>query len=270
MSRGRIRRMLGRGAQREINEPAAPELTLPDAAVILPNYYDDGLMKAYGRNADALLDDRFTNAYAAGMGSGHSFTWPGVDKAVDMPWRVYMACWAATHALNVEGDFVECGVHTGMLSLAVCTYVDFNATGKTFFLFDTFSGIPEDQMSETERPRRVTENEAFYSTDTYEIAKRNFAPFPRVRLVRGMVPETLASADIGEVGYLSLDLNIVAPELAAIEFFWPKLSRGAVVLLDDYGWEEYREQKEAMDAFAARFAVPIATLPTGQGLLIKP
>jgi len=247
----------------------SPAIEVPDSAEVSEIEYNDGLMKVIGRNVDAMLEDRFVDAYRAGMNSGHKFVWPGTDKLVDMPWRAYMACWAASHALNIDGDFVECGVNTGLLSLAICRYVDFNNSGKTFYLFDTFSGIPEEQMTEEERPRRIADNEACYE-ECYDLAVRNFEPFPRAHLVRGIVPSSLAQVEIERVSYLSLDMNIVAPEMAAIQFFWPKLSRGAIVLLDDYGWFEYRQQKIAMDEFASRYGVPIATLPTGQGLLIKP
>ena len=114
--------------------------------------------------------------------------------------------------------------------------MNFNATGKSFWLFDTFQGIPEDQVSDQERAiGRLNENRAWYS-DCFEIASENFAPFPRVKLVRGKVPDALSSAPIDSVAYLSLDMNIVEPELAALEYFWDKLTPGAPVVLDDYGW----------------------------------
>ena len=44
---------------------------------------------------------------------------------------------------------------------------------------------------------------------------------------------------------------------------------GTVVLLDDYAYDGYRSQKLGMDAFARSKGVPILSLPTGQGLLLK-
>lgn len=44
----------------------------------------------------------------------------------DLRWRVYTACWAAKHASVIPGDFVECGVNRGGMSLAVMEYIDFN------------------------------------------------------------------------------------------------------------------------------------------------
>jgi hypothetical protein len=205
------------------------------------------------------------------MQSGHHIVRPpGSDDDIHIEWRVHVLLWAASQAMHVPGDFVECGVNTGIFSLAICDYLDFNATGRSFWLFDTFSGIPQEQVSERERSLgRLEENSAWFS-DCFEVATANFAPFPRAKLVRGKVPDTLSTVEIERVAYLSLDLNIVEPEIAALEFFWDKLSPGAPVVLDDYGWSAYRPQKEAMDEFASTRGVEILTLPTGQGLLLRP
>ena len=215
------------------------------------------------KNIGFLKDPRFLAAYQRGMNSGHQF-----GNSLRLEWRTHVACWAATHAKQLPGDFVECGVNTGILSLAVCEYIDFNATSKNFWLFDTFGGIPEAQISEGETERVRWENENIYF-DCWDVAQRNFASFPNARLIRGMVPETLPQAKIDKVCYLSLDMNIAAPERAAIEYFWPKLLTGAVVLLDDYGWRGYQEQKATMDQFAAQMGTEVLALPTGQGHIIK-
>jgi hypothetical protein len=232
-------------------------------------YNHDG-MKLYGKNTSFLDDRQFINAYRTGMNSGHHIGRPkGTQTDIHIEWRVHIACWAAKHATRLPGDFVECGVNTGLVSLAICEFTNFNSTGKSFLLFDTFNGIPEDQMSETEKPKRMEENINYYS-ECFDLALRNFASFPRAKLIRGKVPDTLTEVPIGRVSYLHLDMNIAAPEVAAIEFFWDKLVTGAVVLLDDYGWLHYEEQYKAMNQFAEDHNVGIATLPTGQGLLIKP
>jgi len=233
--------------------------------------YDGDNLTVYQKSADFLFDARFRRAYARGMGSGHEQVrrrHPRRDLRIE--WRIHTALWAAAHAVKLPGDFVECGVNTGIMALAICDYVDFNATGKSFWLFDTFSGIPEEQINDRERELgRARDASALYG-ESYELVRANFAPFPSARLVRGKVPDTLPTADIDDVAFLSLDMNIAAPEVAALEFFWDKLVPGAPVLLDDYGWEQFRPQKDAMDAFAAAHDVAIATLPTGQGLLLRP
>lgn len=235
----------------------------------VPSYNSDFLV-TWNKSIDFLHDERFMSAYRRGMNSGHSIG-RSRDSLEDIhiEWRIHTCCWAGWHARHLQGDLVECGTNTGIMSLAVCEYIDFNGTDKHFWLFDTFAGIPEDQISDGERKLgRLEENSMYY--DCFEVARRNFAPFPRARLIRGRVPETLRTASIESVSYLCIDMNIVDPEQAALEHFWPRLVSGGVVIFDDYGWSAYRAQKESHDAFARRHGVEILLVPTGQGLLFKP
>jgi hypothetical protein len=218
-----------------------------------------------GKHAPFLADDRFISAYRLGLASAG-------DRygRLDIAWRVAVTCWAAQHGSKLPGDFVECGVTTGIHSLAACRYVDLNSLDKSFYLFDTFCGIPVDQMSDTERPDRLAHNANYFSDDYYEQTRRNFEPFASAILIRGKVPDSLPSANIDKVCYLSLDMSITYPERKAIEYFWPKLSTGAFVVLDDYGWHGYEAQAQSMNEFARAVGVEILSLPTGQGLLAKP
>lgn len=228
-------------------------------------YNADGL-SVWGKNLEFQEEVRFRQAYEKGVRSGHRFT-SNVEH-FHIEWRVHVILWAAGLGLRREGDFVECGVNTGIFSLAIAEYHQFASSGRDFYLFDTFCGTPEEQMSEEEREKRISDNEQFYP-DCYEMVKENFSPYPNMHLVRGKVPDTLEGSGIKKVAYLSIDMNVAEAELAAIEFFWPMLADGAPVVLDDYGWTSCETQKKVLDDFAARMGTSILTLPTGQGLLFK-
>lgn len=228
--------------------------------------YNGSGLRTFGKTADFVNDPKFCQAHARGWNSGHKKT-RHID---DNRWIMHVALWAASQAARLEGDFVECGVDTGMLSLAICDWLDFNILERDFWLFDTFNGIPESQMTEAERNGIG----AWHNRESYEecfaVAQANFAPWPRCKLVRGMVPDTLSAFPQGRrVAYLSIDMNIVLPEIAAIEFFWERITPGGIVLLDDYGWSTHSAQKAAFDAFAARHGVRILSVPTGQGIMIR-
>lgn len=230
---------------------------------VVPSHAADSLW-VWHKNTQHLREPRFVAAYRRGMDNSGK-------KDLHIQWRIHTLCWAARHACHLPGDFVECGVFTGICSVAVCEYIDFNSTGKKFYLFDTFCGIPEDQITDAERKLdRVHQNRLFYGEDVWERAKQNFAPYPNAILVWGRVPETLTIHPIERVCYLHLDMNIAEPEMAAIRFFWDRLAPGAPIILDDYGWLSYAPQKEAMDAFAREEGLEILTLPTGQGMMLKP
>ena len=228
----------------------------------LPTYEHDNLTVHY-KYVPFLDDPKFRAAYAAGSAT---------EPLLQIEWRVAVICWAAQHGTKLEGDFVECGVNRGFFSRAVCEYVEFNALDKKFYLFDTFEGIPTEQMSDAESLKRSGQNAKNYPVypECYEQTRATFARFRHAILVRGKVPEALSTVPIEKVAYLSIDMNIAYPERKAIEYFWPKLSSGAFVVLDDYGWRGYEEQRAAMDEFARSAGVEILALPTAQGLLIKP
>jgi len=45
---------------------------------------------------------------------------------------------------------------------------------------------------------------------------------------------------------------------------------GAMALLDDYAYVGYGEQKKAFDKFSRIKGIKILSLPTGQGVYLKP
>jgi hypothetical protein len=234
---------------------------------IVPGVYaQDGLVSVH--NHDFMRDAAFERAYARGMqalGGREDYRWH---------WRIHVGLWAARTAARIEGDFVECGVNRGFLSSAIMQRLDWDTTGRTFWLLDTFAGLDERYVADGERPVALARNRrdlasGFYVSGPAPVVE-NFAQWKHVRIVVGAVPDTLADVDAARVAFLHLDMNCAPPEVAALAHFWPRLSPGAVVLLDDYAYVGFRSQKAAMDAFAATRDIAILSLPTGQGLIVKP
>lgn len=222
--------------------------------IFLPTYREDGLVTI--NNADFLNDAGFIRAYEAALRQQPD-TW--------IRWRSYVVQWAAHHAMRLEGDFVECGVNRAFLSMSAMTSVDFKqATDRHFYLFDTYCGLVPKQVS--------ADDAAAYRnryTDTYDFVRDTFRDWSNVTVVRGVVPDSLSMVPIGRVAYLSIDMNCVKPEIDAMKYFWPRMTPGGVIILDDYGFPGHEAQKRAADGFAVTVGVKVLTLPTGQGLIIR-
>lgn len=80
----------------------------------------------------------------------------------------------------------------------------------------------------------------------------------------------LPSVNVDKIGLLLLDLNCAAPEIAAANHFWDRIVLGGVILADDYGFAAHYVQKIALDEFAKSKGVSVLTIPTGDGIIIKP
>jgi hypothetical protein len=214
-------------------------------------------------NHDFMRDPRYVKAYEVAekaLGYDHK-----------MFWRLHVALWCASQAQKLPGDFVECGVWRGFLATAIMNYIPWPNANKQFYLFDTWEGLDERYLTEGERNNQAKlDHFKPYYANQYESVKEHFSNYPNVHLIKGSVPETLDSVEIGAVSYLSLDMNCAPPELAAAEHFWDRLVPGGMILLDDYGFVSYEDQKRGFDQFAARHGIEVLALPTGQGLMIKP
>jgi hypothetical protein len=229
------------------------------------NYAEDGLVSAH---AGGFREDaRFRDAYARGVQASG-----GVDP--QFAWRIHVALWVAETGLRAEGDFVECGVNAGFCSSAILHYLDWNRQGRRFFLIDTFAGpVLEQFTAEESQAGRMEVAKAAIAAGAYvtdlERVRANFAEWPSVVVLPGAVPDVLPMAPVEKLAFLHIDMNCAAPEVAALEYFWDRLSVGAGVLLDDYAYVGHECQRRAMDEAARRLGRSVLALPTGQGFLLR-
>lgn len=241
--------------------------TLAKAGVGVSNiqgrYSQDGLFTIH---SDRFRNDPvFRYAYNRGVEASQGF-----DSGFE--WRIHVALWAAKTALHVAGDFVECGVNAGFTSSAIMQKLEWDRTGRRFYLIDTFAGPVLTQYSQQgNRSVQFAERglaAGAYVTDLDRVRK-NFAEWENVRIVQGTVPEILETIEFGAVAFLHIDMNCALPERTALEFFWDRLSAGAIVLFDDYTYYGHDYQQDALDSFATAKGIEILSLPTGQGLLVR-
>lgn len=236
----------------------------PDTISVLDSritYNQDGLVSIM--NTDFLDEHDFVKSYSRGANTG---SW-GVEP--QNKWRIYVACWAGRECSNLEGDFVECGVFRGGLARAVIEYTNFNSLNKKFFLFDTYEGLVEKQVTTIEKQNKLDTQYAHYKNqNVYDDVVNEFST-DNVIVVQGIIPESLGDVVIDKVAFLSIDMNCMEPEIEAISYFWPKLVPGAIVILDDYEWPQHEEQRNAFKQFAKEKNTQILPMPTGQGIIIK-
>ena len=164
---------------------------------------------------------------------------------------------------SVEGEVWELGVYRG--GTAVLIRNELARTGYTTFrLFDTFAGMPA-----TDAERDLHQAGDFAGTslaEVQEIVGRD--PFLDWR--PGVVPETFAGLESAVLRFVHVDLDIYAPILATLEFAWPRMNPGAIVVFDDYGFVTCPGARAAVDEFCAARGLPLVPVPSGQAFLIKP
>lgn len=73
-------------------------------------------------HVEFLNNDRFNSSYRDALEHVSELL-----RGAEIEWRAHICCWAASQAIHLEGDFIECGVWYGILSKTICEYTDFGS-----------------------------------------------------------------------------------------------------------------------------------------------
>jgi O-methyltransferase len=168
-------------------------------------------------------------------------------------------------ARAIPGDTAECGVRYGKSSFFILHGL--NDPARPHYLCDSFEGLsqPSDIDAET-----IARREGWRAGDLAadeEIVQAKLGDFVQVRLHKGWIPDCFSGLETRTFALVHVDVDLYEPTLAAFEFFYPRLSPGAVMVCDDYGFASCPGARRAVDEyFAGRADVPIE-LPSGQALI---
>jgi O-methyltransferase len=189
-----------------------------------------------------------------------------VGTLMEARWRMWLLTRHAAYASRLPGNFAEFGVYR-----AGCARMVLGTTaldpGRRLYLFDTYSGIPDDRLTPGERQEGLGGSLADTSA---EYVRRLLSPWDPIPVVcAGDVFETIPATDTGPLAFVHLDLNAAAPTRHVLEHVYDRIVPGGVVVFDDYGWSGYEDQRRTIDEFLRDQTETIIALPTGQATFLK-
>jgi O-methyltransferase len=184
----------------------------------------------------------------------------------DVRWRMWLLTTMARQAQALEGNFAEFGVYRGGCAFMILATTE-HREGRRFFLFDTFAGIPDTHLTEEESSWGIAGMHADTSAAHVERFLGRWEG--RFETCPGDVFETLGEVDTGPLSLAHIDLNSGAATKHVLEYVYPRLVAGGVVVFDDYGQSGGAPQREVIDAFFAGRTEQVVVLPTGQAMAIK-
>ena len=203
--------------------------------------------------------------------------WPA-NGGLDEPWRSAYANSLVTPLnlhllhelterlgrLDVEGDLVECGVYKGG-SAAVLGWSMMRLEGdpRKLWLFDSFAGMPPAGERDGSYSHTLEGTYVGSEARTRELLAGVGVPPDRVEVVTGLFQETFPTVSTPRTALLHVDCDFYEPVKLTLEKFFPSLSPGGFVVLNDYGI--YKGARAATDEFLAAQGLdvePVAIDPT--------
>lgn len=185
--------------------------------------------------------------------------------------------------LDVPGDIVECGVFKGSGLMLWVKLMQIYCPGaiKRVVGFDTFGSLPELEGKDSAPLSDFFSDYSVQAVVTHEQIEAMVAAVTGKKdkcfLVKGNISKTAQEyADQwpgARICLMNMDLDLEEPTLAALEALWPLVSRGGIIVFDEYAIARWSESR-GVDQFLAKHPnVVLKTFPwarTPTAYCIKP
>ena len=166
---------------------------------------------------------------------------------------------------NVAGAFAEIGVYKG----ATARIIYEMDPSRTLHLFDTFEGFDGKDL-EIENAPDEKSGPIDFSDTSIETVKLFINGSNNIKFHKGHFPSTTENLKEEKYAFVHLDADLYQPTLAALKYFYPRLSAGGVMMIHDYNhtWEGARK---AVNEFIKEIPETLVEIPDWQGsaLIVK-
>ncbi len=170
------------------------------------------------------------------------------NNAGDLP-RLYALILNTKQVLDedIAGDMAELGVFRGNSAAIFAHYA--RIYGKKVSLFDTFQGFDQRDLVGGDGSRAVE----FADTSLDDV--RGLVGDEAVRFVQGRFPESIpADLYMSRFCLVHIDCDLYEPAKSGLEFFYPRLSPGGLLIVHDYANPYWVGIKRAVDEFCGGIA----------------
>jgi O-methyltransferase len=163
---------------------------------------------------------------------------------------------AVTATAKRGGDMAEVGVAFGASAKLIAEH----DRQRTLHLFDTFDGLPG---LTTKDSRKFAAGQFRSNVDSV----RQYLDGLNVRFHQGFFPLTGAAVNDRTFSFVHLDADLYDTTRAALEFFYPRMCPGAILLGHDYVTSE--GVNAAFNEFFANRPEPVVELTGYQCMVVK-
>ena len=161
---------------------------------------------------------------------------------------------------NIQGDFAELGVWRGNTASVLAHYAA--KSDRHVYLFDTFEGFNSNDLQGVDKNKPM----AFDDTSVDMVKNVIGQASDRCLFVKGYFPDTVSEEHKSKTyAIVSLDCDLYAPMKAGLEFFYPRMPQGGLLLIHDYSSGFWDGTKKATDEFCAVIGERVILMPDKSG-----
>ena len=127
---------------------------------------------------------------------------------------------------QIPGSFAEGGVYQGALS----KFIHNKVPDRMLYLFDTFEGFDKRDLESGSDGR--------FRDTSVDFVLKNIGNKENIIIRKGYFPETVQGLEKEQFAFVMIDFDKYEPTLAALHFFYPRVSTGGFIFIHDYSSPE--------------------------------
>jgi O-methyltransferase len=155
---------------------------------------------------------------------------------------------------GADGDFAELGVYKGDTAY-ILHHMD---PSRRFHLFDTFEGFTEKDLTR-EEGKAATYTKHNFADTSLDNVKRRLSSEQYI-YHKGYFPETTKGMEDVKFALVNIDADLYNPTKTGLDFFYPRLVPGGVLMVHDYN-PDWPGIMKAVNEFAATIPESLIPLP---------
>lgn len=129
-------------------------------------------------------------------------------------------------ANKLNGNFAEVGVYKGDTAELLA---HFKSHYKKLFLFDTFDGLPTPSKIDSEYKKGQ------FKDTSLESVKKRLEPYNDIEIYKGTFPKHNFNFVRDEIfSLVHLDVKLYKSYKDCLSFFYPRMVRGGILVINDY------------------------------------
>lgn len=189
-----------------------------------------------------------------------------IKKYVEIPTEARIECLKNIRELlyedGVSGQCAELGVYQGDFAKEI-NRIFFD---RRLYLFDTFTGFADsDCKSEMSRGYADSNKVGYFSNTTECMVMEKMKYKENVRICKGFFPYSSEGIE-EEWCFVNLDADLYAPTMAGLEYFYPRMANGGIILIHDYFSKAFHGVREAVKYYCKENK--ISYIPIGDTLSV--
>lgn len=142
-------------------------------------------------------------------------------------------------------------------------------TSRNLYLFDTFEGMSPPTKNDVDingvtaesllNSSNKEKDESVWCHTTLDVVKKALSstgyPSKNINFIKGMVEQTIPHSVPSKIALLRLDTDWYESTKHEMEHLFPRLSKGGVLIIDDYG--HWQGARKAVDEYLEKYDVKI-------------